>query len=194
LDVIAVAGAKETIPSDDMYNKFVYMIELMKRYNYNQQKMYESFPFKIKSLVFSSILHIANKCLARIASILEEEMQEIKERTSRTEANFYKYFHPGISQNLVSTEELLFCNYDLVGRDWIRKRTISSLVPIYTGLVPKDQIDIFKKWISHPRSCREGKCHTPALPSTEVDEPYFKQLTYCISITAILEVSPTSLG
>ena len=29
LDVIAVGGAKETIPSDDMYNKFIYMIELM---------------------------------------------------------------------------------------------------------------------------------------------------------------------
>lgn len=178
LDVIAVGGAKDTIPSDDMYNKFIYLIELMKQYNYDQQKMYESFPFKIKGLVSSSILYIANKYLVRIADILGEDVQEIKEWISRTEANFYKYFHPDISRKLGSTEELLFCNYDLISRDWIRKRTITSLLPIYTGVVPKDQIDVFEKWIAHARFCGEGKCHTPALPSTELDEPYFKHLTY----------------
>ncbi len=178
LDVIAVGGAKETIPSDDMYNKFIYMIELMKQYNYDQQKMYESFPFKIKALVFSSILHVANKYMIKIAEILGEDTQEIKEWKSRTETNYYKYFHPDISQNLGNTEELLFCNYDLVSHDWIRKRTISSIVPIYTGLIPKDQIDLFVKWITHAPWCGEGKCHIPALPSTELDEPYFKHLTY----------------
>jgi len=178
LDVIAVGGAKETIPSDDMYNKFIYMIELMKQYNYDQQKMYESFPFKIKALVFSSILHVANKYMIKIADILGEDTQEIKEWKSRTETNFYKYFHPDISQNLGNAEELLFCNYDLVSLDWIRKRTIASIVPIYTGLIPRDQIDLFVKWITHAPWCEEGKCHTPALPSTELDEPYFKHLTY----------------
>jgi hypothetical protein len=83
--------------------------------------------------------------MIKIGDILEEDTQEIKEWISRTEANFYKYFHPDISQNLGSTEELLFCNYDLISKDWIRKRTISSLIPIYTGLVPKDQIDLFEK-------------------------------------------------
>ncbi|HYA81900.1 MAG TPA: trehalase family glycosidase [Candidatus Bathyarchaeia archaeon] len=178
LDVIAVGGAKETIPSDDMYNKFIYMIELMKQYNYDQQKMYETFPFKIKALVFSSILHVANKYMIKIADILGEDTQEIKEWKSRTETNFYKYFHPDISQNLGNAEELLFCNYDLVSLDWIRKRTIASIVPIYTGLIPRDQIDLFVKWITHAPWCEEGKCHTPALPSTELDEPYFKHLTY----------------
>jgi hypothetical protein len=178
LDVIAVGGAKETIPSDDMYNKFIYMIELMKQYNYDQQEMYESFPFKIKGLVFSSILHVANKYMIRIADILGEDTQEIKEWISRTETNYYKYFHPDISQNLGMIEELLFCNYDLVSHDWIRKRTISSIVPICTGLIPKDQIDLFVKWITHAPWCGEGTCHTPALPSTELDEPYFKHLTY----------------
>jgi len=37
VDVVAVGDAKETIPSDDMYNKFIYMVKLMKQYNYDQQ-------------------------------------------------------------------------------------------------------------------------------------------------------------
>jgi hypothetical protein len=179
LDVIADEGAKEVLPSDEMYNKFIYMIQIMRQYNYDQQKMYESFPFKIKGVLFSSILYVANKYMIKIADIIGEDTQEIKEWISRTEANFYKYFHPDISQKLGNTEELLFYNYDLLIKDRIRKQTISSLVPIYTGLIPKEQIDLFEEWIVHARSCREGKCQTPAaLPSIRLVEPYFKHLTY----------------
>jgi len=73
------------------------------------------------------------------------------------------------------TEEILFCNYDLISKDWIRKRTISSLIPIYTGVIPEDQIDLFVKWLRHARWCGEGRCHTPAIPRTET---YFSHLTY----------------
>lgn len=150
----------------------------MKQYNYDEDRMYENFPFKIKGTVFSSILYIANKYLIKIADILGVDTLEINEWISRTKENYYKYFHPASDQILGSIEELLFCNYDLISKDWIRKRTISSLIPVYTGLIPSDQVDLFIKWITHARSCGEGKCHTPALPSTEINEPYFKHLTY----------------
>ncbi len=39
LDVIAVEGAKDTVPSDDRYNKFIYMIELIKEFNYDEPEM-----------------------------------------------------------------------------------------------------------------------------------------------------------
>lgn len=177
LDVIAVEGAKDTIPSDEMYNKFIYMIELMKKYDYNEQKMYESFPFKIKDIVFSSILYVANKYMIKIAQILGEDTQEIREWMSRTEKNFYKYFLPN-GKKLGTTEEALFCDYDLVKKDWIRKRTVSSIIPIYTGLIPKEEIDHFTEWIIHSHWCGTGNCHTPALPSTDLEESYFKPVTY----------------
>lgn len=79
--------------------------------------MYESFPFKINGLVFSSILHVANKYMIRIADILGEDTQEIREWISRTEKNYCKYFHPDVGQKLGNTEELLFCNYDLISKD-----------------------------------------------------------------------------
>lgn len=179
LDVVAVGGAKETIPSDDMYNKFIYMIELMKQYNYDEQKIYEDFPFKIEAIVFSSILYVANKCMIRIANLLREDTQDIREWMSRTEKNFYKYFLPNGEQRLGKTEEALFCNYDLVSKDWIRRKTISSFVPIYTGLIPQDGIDLFVKWITHAHWCGgESKCYSPALPSTDLEAPYFKPLMY----------------
>ena len=94
LDVIAVGGASETIPSNWEYNRFIYLIELMKKYNYDQKKMYENFPFKVKDVVFSSILYVANKYMIKIANIIEEDIAEIWQWISRMKQNFYKYFFP----------------------------------------------------------------------------------------------------
>jgi hypothetical protein len=178
LDVIAVGGAKDTIPSDQMYNKFIYMIQLMKQFNYDEQRMYRDFPFKIKDVVFSSILYVANKYMKKIAEILGEDTTEITEWLSRTKDNFYEYFMPEKDQKLGSTENALFCNYDLITKSCIRKNTISSLVPIYTGLIPKEEIGLFVKWITHAHWCGEGRCLQPALPSTDLEESYFKPRTY----------------
>src|SRR5215207_182103 len=205
LDVIAVEGAKETIPSDDMYNKFIYMIELMKQFNYDEQKMHQNFPFKIKDIIFSSILYVANKYLLKIADIIDESnsTDDIREWLSRTEQNFYKYFFPTLQpisttstsasnsatppatykkgseeRRLGMTEDYLFYDYDLISKNWIMKKTITSLVPIYTGLIPKDDIDIFVKWITHAHWYGEGRCSTLALPSTDLEETYFKKVTY----------------
>lgn len=177
LDVIAVGGAKNTIPTDSMYNKFIYMIELMKQYNYDEKKMYENFPFKIKAIIFSSILYVANKFLIKIAELIEEnDTKEIKEWISRCEQNFYKYFYP-TELNSDKSDGGLFYNYDIISKDWIRKKTIASLVPIYTGLIPNDQLPSLLKWIQR-WSGASGRCRTEALASVDVDEPYFKEFTY----------------
>jgi hypothetical protein len=75
--------------------------------------------------------------MIRIANLLGEDVQEINEWMSRTKINFYKYFLPNGGEGLGTTEEALFCSYDLLSKDWIRKRTISSLVPIFTGWYQK---------------------------------------------------------
>jgi hypothetical protein len=38
LDVLAVGGDSETIPSDWEYNRFIYLIELMKKFDYDQKR------------------------------------------------------------------------------------------------------------------------------------------------------------
>jgi hypothetical protein len=95
LDIIAVEGAAETRTSQWMYDRFIYLIQLMRGYKYDEKKMYENMPFKIKDIVFSSIFYVANKFLAKIADIIDEkDTQEIKRWISRTEQNFYTYFFP----------------------------------------------------------------------------------------------------
>lgn len=184
LDIIAVGGESETIPSDWEYNRFIYLIELMKKDNYDQKKMYQRFPFKIKDIVFSSILYVANKYMLRIADIIGKEEQdkaEIRQWMSRTEQNFYKYFFPSdqSQKKLGANEQSLFYDYDLVTRRQIKKKTVASLIPIYTGLIPKEEAQVLLSWITHAHFCGEGSsCHVPTIPSTDLEVSYFKPITY----------------
>ncbi|HET6589458.1 MAG TPA: trehalase family glycosidase [Candidatus Nitrosocosmicus sp.] len=187
LDIIAVGGpdAADTIPSNWEYDRFIYLIELMKKYDYDQKKLYELFPFKVKDIVFSSILYVANKFLIEIAKIIGEDLKEINEWLSRTEQNFHKYFfNSSDSRNntaakLGSNEESLFYDYDLIQKKSIKKKTISSLIPIYTGLLSKEEAEVIVRWITHAHFCGEGSyCHVPTIPSTDLEVSYFKPITY----------------
>lgn len=182
LDLIAVDGAADTIPSDEEYNKFIYLIELMKKCDYDEEKMYENFPFKIKDVLFTSIFHAANKYLVKIADIIGEntDQHEIREWMSRTEQNFYKYFLPSDQVKLASSEESLFYDYDLVEKDWIRKKTVGSLIPIYAGLIkPEDVVNAFVSWTKHAHFCgKDGFCHVPTVSSSDLEESYFLKCTY----------------
>lgn len=211
LDIIAVEGASETIPSDEEYNKFIYLIEIMKKYNYDEKIMYEKMPFKIKDLLFSSILYVANKYLIKIIDVIEgedkggrggrggdepshrlqgkndknkikeyeESRREISKWIHRTERNYYRFFLPPHNSKLGQNELSLFLDYDLITKDWIQTKTISSLVPIFTGLLSSKEADTVVQWLKHSLHCGPGKnCHEPVLPSTGLQAEYFSALTY----------------
>jgi len=203
LDIIAVDGAYKTIPSDEEYNKFIYLIELMKKCNYDEKIMQDKMPFKIKDLLFSSILYVANKYLIKIIEILEaggnegetrnlqenkeeekineykKSKEEILEWIARTERNYYRYFLPPHHSKFGEKELSLFLDYDLVTKDWIKTKTVSSLIPIFAGLLSPKEADAMVKWLKHSYHCGPGKyCHEPVLPSTGLQAEYFSALTY----------------
>jgi glycogen debranching enzyme len=164
LDVLAVDGADQR-PTNEEYDRFIYLIELMKRQNYDQKALYEKFPFKIKDVGFSNILYAANRILSHIADLIGEDPGEILEWTSRTEHNFHKFF---------AGNDGLFYNYDLAINDRINKRTVSSLVPLLSGLLSDQEAKAIVKWISDADFCADYD----TVASTDEKESYFKPVTY----------------
>jgi glycogen debranching enzyme len=91
---------------------------------------------------------------------------------SRTKQNFYKYFVPPDKgqRKFGVNEESLFYDYDMVAGRQIRKKTVSSLIHIYTGLIPKEEAEVILRWITHAHFCGEGSnCHVPTIPSTDLE-------------------------
>ncbi|HZD36057.1 MAG TPA: hypothetical protein VE130_12705 [Nitrososphaeraceae archaeon] len=162
LDIKAVDGAER--PTDEEYDKFIFLIELMKQYNYDQKVLYEKLPFKIKDVAFSGILYVANQILFHIADLIGEDAREILEWISRTEQGFHKFF---------LGNDGLFYDYDLVINERIIKRTISSL-PLYSGLVSGHEAKALVKWMSDT----DFDADYDTVASTDERESYFKPVTY----------------
>jgi hypothetical protein len=171
LDVKAASSSER--PSDEEYNKFIFLVDTMKLYNYDGKIMYEKYPFKIKDVLFSSILYVANWALLQIAKLIGEDSEEISEWISRTKTNFRKFFcAPSNGESNIS--DGLFYDYDLIIGERIMKRTISCLIPIYTGLLSNQEAEVIVKWISGADFVAEYD----TIASTDEKESYFKPVDY----------------
>jgi len=172
LDIIAVDGAKDTRPTNEEYDKYIYLIELMKHYNYDDKALYEKFPFKIKDVEVSGILYVANKILSHIADLIGEDSGEVLEWIARTEQNFHKFFSLPSNRGSANSD-ILFYDYDLIIKDRILKKTVSSF-PLSSGLVSDQEAKVLVKWLSEPDFC----AMYDTIASTDEKESYFKPVTY----------------
>jgi neutral trehalase len=79
----------------------------------------------------------------------------------------------------------LFYDYELIQRGWIKKKTVSSFIPIFTGLMDKEDASKLVEWLKHSHFCGNkggvsggSFCHVPTIPSIDINEPYFHKINY----------------
>jgi hypothetical protein len=65
-DVQHVADAGQR-PTDAHYDRFLWLLELLKRYRYDDAVIHERYPFLVKDVFFTSVLIMANRALLEIA-------------------------------------------------------------------------------------------------------------------------------
>jgi hypothetical protein len=169
-------------PSDEAYDKYVYLIEIMKKCRYDEEKVYKKIPFKIKDIVFSSILYVANRSLLKIGSIIGAGTAEIEGWLRMTRKNYFRH------SCLQSEGGCIVHDFDLVTKRVIEKRTVASLIPIYTDLLTRKQANKMFSWMLQAHICGEDcrKRHrikgTPhehrVLTSLAIKEKGFSQLNY----------------
>jgi hypothetical protein len=160
-------------PTDDDYDRYVYLIEIMKKYKYKDEDMYEEIPFKVKDIVFNSLLYEANKVMLKIADVIGKDKREIETWIERTKQNYIPYFCPNAPQNL------LLYDYDLVAEKNVVKRTAASLVSLCTDLLSEEQAKMLASWMKHSHMCKENCTHEhPVFTSISVDDLQFNPLNY----------------
>ncbi len=91
---------------------------------------------------------------------------------SRTEQNFHKFFSLPSNRGSANSDTL-FYDYDLIIKDQIFKRTVSSF-PIASGLVSDQETKALVKWLSDPNFCAVYD----TVASADEKESYFKPETY----------------
>jgi glycogen debranching enzyme len=98
-------------------------------------------------MYFSVAYYTLPTGLLQIAKLIGEDVEEISEWISGTETNFRKFFCAA-SNGGANISDGLFYDYDVMIGERIRKRTISCLLPIYTGLLSNQEVEVIVKWIS----------------------------------------------
>ncbi len=159
-------------PTDEVYDKYIYLVELMKRYGYQVERFYSFFPFKVKDAAFNSILYRANICLRQLAELIGEDSKEIEEWLRRTRHNFWHYFGASDSPGLVY-------DFDLISRRVVKRRTVAALLSLLTDLLTLKEAQLVRNFMRHAHFCHSQCEHhhylVTSLPYLEAD---FNPLNY----------------
>ena len=160
-------------PDDRTYDRFIHLLELMRDGNYDETKIYQKMPFKVKDVIFSSIAYTANQNLLKIAGIISQPKAEIETWLRRTRRNYFNYFCPEKSRYR------LVYDYDLITNERIIKPTAASLISLYTDLLSHRQAQFTLDWLKHSHTCDETCNHAhPVVSSVSFQSADFNPLNY----------------
>lgn len=119
-------------PTQEDYDRYVYLVDLFRRCNYDDHLIIKQSPFLIQDPLFIGILERSNECLIKIAKTLGKE-------TSQFEA-WYAMTKNGLNDKLWNPDSGLYDAYDLVAKENIPIQTSSGLIPLFSGIADAAQV------------------------------------------------------
>ena len=159
-------------PSNEEYDRYLWLLELLKRARYEEAEIYEGHPFLVKDVLFSAILVAANEALLKIAEIAEAdggERELIEGWMERGREGLRKRWD----------EELGLCvDHDLRGSRPLRVRTIAGFAPLIAGGVSPERLKDLLKTLDSPGFAGDPRLKWQLPPSTSPEEPGFHPRSY----------------
>jgi hypothetical protein len=157
-------------PTDDDYDRYVYLIDLFRRCDYDELCIRESCPFLIQDPLFNSILCRANESLARIASIIGEPSDML--------LTWIKKTAEAIRNKLWHEEHEMFDAYDLAYEHLIEVNTAAGFMPLYAGATTREQAKRLYDRLNSASFCalHQGNCFT--IPNYDTQKNGFERTNY----------------
>ncbi len=159
-------------PTMAEYDRYLWIVEVMKRGRYDEATTYRTSPFLIKVVWFSAIFVAANDALLKIADIIDapdEERAIITEWRDRGLRGLDERWDPALG---------LCLDYDLRAASSISVQVMGGFAPLIAGhLTPERRAATLATldspaWLGHPR------LRWPVPPSTSPDDPAFDPRRY----------------
>ncbi|UCF30531.1 MAG: DUF547 domain-containing protein [bacterium] len=160
----------EMRPSDDDYDRYVYLVDLFRNRDYNETAIREESPFLIQDPLFNSILCRANRSLVRIADIIGESADLPRSWVERTAE--------AIRTKLWCPDSRMFYPLDLVTGTLIHAETSSGFLPLFAGAATREQADILYGRLNSVSFCslHQGNCYT--IPNYDTRKEDFDRTNY----------------
>ena len=159
-------------PTDEDYDRYLWLVESIKRAGYDEDAIYRSHPFLVKDVLFSAILVAANEALLEIAEVAgapEEERATIKRWIERGLQGLGGCWHPELG---------LYLDYDVRAGAPLRVRTVAGLSPIISGHLSPERLETLLRTLDSPAFAGHPGLRWPLPPSTSPEDPGFHPRSY----------------
>jgi len=159
-------------PTDSEYDRFLWLLELLKRARYDEADIYERHPFLVKDVLFSAILVAANEALLEISEVVEapnEERALIESWIERGREGLDRQWDP----------ELGVClDRDVLADEPVRVRTIAGFAPLIGGGLDHQRLRDLLNTLDSRAFAGDPDLRHPLPPSTSPEEPGFHPRSY----------------
>jgi hypothetical protein len=159
-------------PTDSEYDRFLWLLELLKRVRYDEADIYERHPFLVKDVLFSAILVAANEALLEIAEVLEaprEDTELIEGWIERGRQGLEGQWDP----------ELGLClDHDVLAGEPVRVRTVAGFAPLISGGLDLSRLYELLETLDSRAFAGNPNLRHPLPPSTSPEDPGFHPRSY----------------
>ncbi|MEM6347533.1 MAG: trehalase family glycosidase [Bacteroidota bacterium] len=159
-----IANASER-PTNEQYDRYVYLLQLGKKYRYDGPEIAAESPFLIQDSMMNAILIKSNESLIRIGKELGLDVAEIEEWQQQS-IKTYK-------EKCWNEEIQLFTSYDLRAQKQIVAKEIGGFIPLYAGIPTQAQAQALNQHLTNLHERAYYLC-----PSYDVDSPAFDSCRY----------------
>lgn len=152
-------------PTNDQYDRYVYLIEFGKKNQYDGQAIAQESPVLIQDSMMNAILIKSNQSLIHIADRIGADQGELEEWQQQSLKSF--------NTKLWNTELQMYVPYDLRGEYQIAHKEIGGMAALYAGIPDQEKVEQLAgyMWDLHKRGFY-------LFPSFDVDSPLFDSKRY----------------
>jgi hypothetical protein len=157
-------------PSDEDYDRYVYLVDLFRRCHYDEKTIFAQCPFLIQDVLFNAILCRSDRDLVEIGKIIAQDTGEAQEWAETTAT--------AISRQMWSPEHGRFESFDLVTGQRISSATAAGFMPLFALAASSEQAERLYQQLNSLSFCalHQGNCYT--IPNYDMSQADFDPQNY----------------
>jgi hypothetical protein len=159
-------------PTNWDYDRYLWLVELLRTYRYDDEQIHRHYPFQIKDVFFSAVLVAANTALLSLADVASASDGDRKLLAAWLDRG-----RAGLAGRL-DAETGLCIDYDVRAGEDIRRRTFASFAPLFARSADAAQRAAQLRLLDSADFCGDPLLRWRLLPSTSPAEPAFEAHNY----------------
>ncbi|HUC57014.1 MAG TPA: glycogen debranching protein [Streptosporangiaceae bacterium] len=154
------------------YDRFLWLVEQLRKYQYDDAQIYREYPFLIKDVFFSAIFVAANAALLDLADVAGAGTADRQQLTRWLDRG-----RTGLASR-IDAKSGLCLDHDIRSGQDVRLRTFAGFAPLFARTADTGQRAAQLRLLDSEDFCGHPRLRWRLLPSTSPAEPAFEPDNY----------------